>query len=87
MPGGWGACLALTKETLSLLLNTILTLTLVVQSMCDALTYLSDNIYFRFGTNLFRQTVGILMGTNSAPLKADVFYFAMREISWLFSWQ
>ena len=32
-----------------------------------------DNIYFRFGGQLFRQTVGIPMGTNCAPLLADLF--------------
>ena len=27
-----------------------------------------DNIYIRFGTKLYRQIVGKLMGTNCAPL-------------------
>ena len=35
--------------------------------------YLVDNIYVRFGGQLFRQTVGIPMGTNCAPLLADLF--------------
>ena len=34
-----------------------------------------DNIYIRFGTKLYRQIVGILMGTNCAPLVADLFLF------------
>ena len=29
--------------------------------MCEALTFLLDNIYLRFGTKLFRQIVGIPM--------------------------
>ena len=49
--------------------------------MCEALIYLLDNIYIRFGTKLYRQIVGIPMGTNCAPLVADLFYFAMKEIS------
>ena len=51
--------------------------------MCEALIYLLDNIYIRFGTKLCRQIVGIPMGTNCAPLVADFFffYFAMKEIS------
>ena len=50
--------------------------------MCEALIYLLDNIYIRFGTKLYRQIVGIPMGTNCAPLVADFcFYFAMKEIS------
>ena len=43
------------------------------QNVCDALSYLLDNIYIRFGTKLYRQIVGIPMGTNCAPLVADLF--------------
>ena len=32
-----------------------------------------DNIYIRFGTKLYRHIVGIPMGTNCAPLVADLF--------------
>ena len=35
--------------------------------------FLVDNIYVRFGGQLFRQMVGIPMGTNCAPLLADLF--------------
>ena len=49
--------------------------------MCDALHYLSDNIFIRFGSKLYRQIVGIPMGTNCAPLVADLFCFVMRETS------
>ena len=41
------------------------------QNVCDALTFLLDNIFIRFGTKLYRQVVGIPMGTNCAPLVAD----------------
>ena len=34
-----------------------------------------DNIYIRFGTKLFRQIVGIPIGTSCAPLVADLFLF------------
>ena len=44
--------------------------------MCEALKYLLDNIVFiRFGTKLYRQIVGIPMGTNYAPLIDDLFLF------------
>ena len=43
------------------------------QNVCEALIYLLDNIYIRFGTKLYRQIVGIPMGTNCAPLVADCF--------------
>ena len=38
------------------------------QNVCEALIYLLDNIYIRFGTKLYRQIVGIPMGTNCVPL-------------------
>ena len=38
------------------------------QNVCDVLTFLLDNILIRFGTKLYRQVVGIPMGTNCAPL-------------------
>ena len=43
--------------------------------MCDALHYLLDNIFIRFGSKLYRQIVGIPIGTNCAPLVADLFLF------------
>ena len=43
--------------------------------MCEALTFLLDNIYIRFGSKLYRQIVGIPMGTNCTPLVADLFLF------------
>ena len=45
------------------------------QKVCEALTFLLDNIYIRFGSKLYRQIVGIHMGTNCAPLVADLFLF------------
>ena len=47
--------------------------------MCEALTFLLDNIYIRFGTELFRQFVVIPMGTNCAPLVADLFLFCYER--------
>ena len=47
--------------------------------MCEALTFPLDNIYIRFGTKLFRQIVGIPMGTNCAPLVADLFLFCYER--------
>ena len=43
--------------------------------MCDALHYLLDNMFIRFASKLYRQIVGIPMGTNCAPLVADLFSF------------
>ena len=45
------------------------------QIVCDALTFLLRNIFIRFGTKLYRQVVGIPMGTNCAPLVANLFLF------------
>ena len=43
------------------------------QKICEAFVYLLDNIFIRFGTKVYRQTIGIPMGTNCAPLVADLF--------------
>ena len=49
------------------------------QKMCDALHYLSDNIFIRFGSKLYRQIVGIPMDINCAPLVADLFLFCYQS--------
>ena len=49
------------------------------QKVCDTLVYLLDNIFIRFGTKLYRQTIGIPMGTNCAPLVADLFLFCYER--------
>ena len=49
------------------------------QNVCEALIYLLDNIYIRFGTKLYRQIVGVPMGTNCAPLVADLFLFCYER--------
>ena len=52
--------------------------------MCDALHYLLDNIFIRYGSKLYRQIVGIPMGTNCAPLVADLFLFCYEREFMLF---
>ena len=49
------------------------------QNVCEALIYLLDNIYIRFGTKLYRQIVSSPMGTNCAPLLADFFLFCYER--------
>ena len=46
---------------------------------CDALLYLLDNIYTRFGNKLYRQIVRISMGINCAPLLADLFFLCYER--------
>ena len=41
--------------------------------ICKVTEFLVDNICVRFGGQLFRQTVGIPMGTNCVPLLDDLF--------------
>ena len=45
------------------------------QKVCEALTFFLDNIYIRFGSKLYRQIVGIAMGTYCAILVPDLFLF------------
>ena len=40
------------------------------------LEFLIDSIFFVFGGCVFQQTVGIPMGTNCAPLLADLFLYS-----------
>ena len=47
--------------------------------MCGALHYLLENKFIRFGSKLYRQIVGIPMGTNYAPLVADLFLFCYER--------
>ena len=49
--------------------------------MFEALVFLLDNIYIRFGTKLYRQIVGIYipMSTNCASLVADLFLFCYER--------
>ena len=41
--------------------------------------FLVDNIYVRFGGQLFRQMVGILMGTNCSPLLSELFLYSYEN--------
>ena len=49
------------------------------QNVCDALTFLLDNIFIQPGSKLYRQVVGIPMSTNCAPLVADLFLFCFER--------
>ena len=54
------------------------------QKVTDALIYLLYNIFIRIGPKLYRQNVGIPMGTNCAPpppppLVADLFLFCFMK--------
>ena len=60
------------------LLTRLMLITMYV-NVCEALIYLLDNIYITFGTKLYRQIVGIPMGTNCAPLVADLFLFCYER--------
>ena len=46
------------------------------KSICKMIEFLIDNIYVRFGGLHFRQVIGIPMGTNCAPLLADLFLYS-----------
>ena len=54
------------------------------QKMCDALHYLFDNIFIRFGSKLYRHIVCIPIGSNCAPLLTDLFLFCYKRYFMLF---
>ena len=45
------------------------------QQLLDMIIVLLNNLFFQFGNNVFRQIVGIPMGTNCAPLLANLTLF------------
>ena len=51
----------------------------IKSNVCDTLTFLLDNFLIRFGTKLYKQVVGIPMGTNYAPQAADLFLFCYER--------
>ena len=51
----------------------------VKQKVCDALVYLLDNSFIKFGNKLYRQTIGIPMRTNCVPLVADLCPFCYER--------
>ena len=52
------------------------------ESVINAVSYLIRNCYFRFGDKLFRQDIGIPMGSDPAPFFANLFLYHY-ESSWL----
>ena len=47
-------------------------------NICKMIEFLIDNIFVQFGGCLVRQVIGIPMGTNCAPLLADLSFTHMR---------
>ena len=47
--------------------------------ICKMIEFLIDNIFVQFGWRLFHQVIGIPMGTNCAPLLADLFLYSYEN--------
>ena len=47
--------------------------------LCEAFTFLMENIYVQFDCMVYQQIVGIPMGTNCAPLIADLFLYCYER--------
>ena len=48
-------------------------------NICKMIEFLIDNIFVQFGGCLFRQVIGIPMGTNCVPLLADLFLYSYEN--------
>ena len=48
-------------------------------NICKMIEFLIDNIFVQFGGRLFRQMIGIPMGTNCAPLLVDLFLYSYEN--------
>ena len=49
------------------------------EQVISKMEFLIDNIFVFFGGTLFQQVVGIPMGTNCAPLLADLFVYSYES--------
>ena len=47
--------------------------------LCEAFTFLMENIYVQFDGMVYQQIVGIPMGTNCAPVIADLFLYCYER--------
>ncbi len=45
------------------------------KQLCQLFSFLIDNIYIKFGDNVFRQKLGIPLGTDCAHIAADLFLY------------
>ena len=48
-------------------------------NVCKTIEFLLDNIFVQFGGRLFCQAIGIPVGTNCAPLLADLFLYSYEN--------
>ena len=48
-------------------------------NICKMIEFLINNIFVQFGGGLFCQAIGIPMGTNCAPLLADLFLYSYEN--------
>lgn len=49
------------------------------EDLCNSINFLLNNIYVCFGKIIYKQEIGIPMGTNCAPLIADLFLFCYER--------
>ena len=47
--------------------------------MITTIEFLLNNIYVQFGNTIYKQIVGIPMGTNCAPLIADLYLYGYES--------
>ena len=50
-----------------------------LQNVCGAFTFLTENLYLQFEGMVYQQIVGIPLGSNCAPLIADLFFLFCYE--------
>ena len=48
-------------------------------NICKMIEFLTDNIFVQFGGHLFRQVIGIPVGTKCAPLLANLFLYSYEN--------
>ena len=68
--------LRLAMQTHTLFRTTQCTIKYSDADVVKMLEYLIDNIFVEFGEQIYQQKIGIPMGTNCAPLLADLFLYS-----------
>ncbi len=68
-------CLAIEHSFLSILIKKPGYVAWTQTEFIQAITFLIDNIYVKFGDNIYHQTLGFPMGTDCASLLADRYLY------------
>lgn len=74
-----GKCFINVKNNKAYLSNKVADLSFNAKTLVDAIFYLIDNCFIKFEKQIYRQIVGIPMGTSCAPFLANIFLYVYEK--------